>query len=185
MDAVVEPHAFDAFRGKAVDLLVTSPHSLLTLQRLPLDPHWRVLALAPKTSATLIAAGIRVELALSGGAAALAAQARPGPVLLLSSDLGGEEARQIRPDLIKVTTYYTCCPSALPPAALAALQHPYDILFASPSSVQNFLKLVPNGLHKVRQIFAHGRSTLSELEHKGHRALLIDMAKIEVFGVES
>ncbi len=149
------------------DLLVASPHAAAPLARVGLDPSWRVLALAPATSAALVSAGLPVHLEVPGGGAALAAAARPGPVLCATSDLGGEEVLRVRPDAIRWVLYRTVCPDALPAAALAALAGPFDVLFTSPSAVRNFDRLAPGALLRARRALCHGATTLAEVGRLG------------------
>jgi uroporphyrinogen-III synthase len=153
------------------DLLVTSPRAVPPLARLGLDPSWRVLALAPATAAALGAAGLPVHHAQPGGAAALAAAAGPGPLLYATSDLGGDEVLRVRPDAIRWVLYRTVCPDALPPAALAALAGPFDVLFTSPSAVRNFDQLAPGALARARRILCHGATTRAAVRTMGHDAV--------------
>ncbi|MDP2316130.1 MAG: uroporphyrinogen-III synthase [Pseudomonadota bacterium] len=149
------------------DLLVASPRAVGPLATVGLDPSWRVLALAPATAAVMHAAGLPVHLAVPGGGATLAAAARPGPVICATSDLGGDEVLRVRPDAVRWVLYRTVCPDALPAAAVAALDGPFDVLFTSPSAVRNFDRLAPGALARARRVLCHGATTLAEVETFG------------------
>jgi len=150
------------------DLLVTSPRAVLGLVAAGLDPTWRVLALSPRTDAAVRAAGLPVHLARPGGAADLAAAARPdAPVIAATSDLGGDEVRRVRPDARLWVLYRTCTPASLPPAARAALAGPFDVLFTSPSAVAGFERLAPGALHRARRRLCHGGTTLEAVAARG------------------
>lgn len=149
------------------DLLVASPRAAGPLAHVGLDASWRVLALAPTTSRALLAAGLPVHLAVEGGGAALAAAARPGPVICATSDRGGEEVLRVRPDAVVWVLYRTVCPAALPPDAVAALAGPFDVLFTSPSAVVHFAALAPGALLRARRVLCHGATTLLEVGRHG------------------
>lgn len=150
----------DRFRSAPADVLLTSPRGLDALP--PLDPQWRLLALAPKTAALARSAGLRVDEEVEGGAAALAARARPGVVLVLTSDLGGDEALRVRPDAIVVPTYRT-----LPVESLPAFDRPYSLYAASPSALRVFDALVPGGVAGAERVYARGATTLAEAQRLG------------------
>lgn len=158
-------------RGIDLDLLVTSPRSVPTLLSAHLPDRWRILALAPTTSRALAEAGIRVDLAVGGGGAALAGEARPGPLLLATSDLGGDEVRRVRPDVTVWVTYRTVCPVALPDEAVAALAGDYDLLAASPSQLRHLDALAPGAVARARAVYCHGGTTLDEAVRLGGHAL--------------
>lgn len=150
------------------DLLVTSPRAVPGLLSAGLPPGWRVLALAPTTAAAVQAAGLHVHHALVGGAADLAAVARPDvPVVAATSDRGGDEARRIRPDVLLWVLYRTVTPATLPEAARAALAGPFDVLFTSPSAVEGFERLAPGMLARARRRLCHGGTTLAAVEARG------------------
>ena len=113
---------------------------------------------------------MRVDEAIHGGGAALAAAARPGPLVALTSDLGGEEVRRIRPDAMLWVAYRTTCPPRLPRRAVMAMRHAFDVLFASPSAVNHFERLAPGRLADARTIFAHGATTAEAVRRAGRPA---------------
>ena len=154
-----DPVAVAAWADTPLDLLVTSPRSLPALQAAGPSPRWRVLALAPTTAAALRRGGFPVAVACSGGGAALAAVTRPGPVLLATSDIGGDEVLRVRPDTMRWVTYQTVCPADLPAAARAALLGAYEVLAASPSALRNLEALAPGAVARARCIRAWGGTT--------------------------
>ncbi|MFZ5476003.1 MAG: uroporphyrinogen-III synthase [Myxococcota bacterium] len=154
-----EPAGGDPPALTDADLLVTSPRAVPALARAP--GGWRVLALVPTTAAAVRAAGYRVDVEVSGGAADLARAGRPGPLVCATSDLGGDEVRRVRPDAVLWVVYRTVCPDALPPAAVAALAGEFDVLFTSPSAVRNFERLAPGALARATRVLCHGRTTLA------------------------
>jgi uroporphyrinogen-III synthase len=158
------------------DLLVASPRAVAPLARAGLLPGWRVLALAPATAAALRAADLRVDLAIDGGGEALARAAAPGPVLLATSDLGGDEVLRVRPDAIRWVVYRTVCPDLLPREAVAAMAGPFDVLFASPSAVRHFARLAPGAILHARRVLCHGATTLTELRRFGRAGEPFDLA---------
>lgn len=166
----------DAWRGRPAQLMVTSVRAVPAVAALVLDPAWHVLALAPKTAAALREAGVRVDLALAGGAAALAAAAGPAPLLALTSDLGGDEARKIRPDLVVVPVYRTAAPASLPPEAAAALAGDYALRAASPSALRNLDQLHPGAVARAVHVVAFGATTRLEAERLGARLVLEESA---------
>jgi uroporphyrinogen-III synthase len=173
-DAIAAPClAFEALNTPRpelpeADLLVTSPRVLPALASIGVPHGWRVLALAPATAATALALGLRVDRALAGGAAALAAAARPDhPVVTATSDLGGDEVQRVRPDAVRWVLYRTVCPPDLPAAARAALEGSFDVLFTSPSAVRHFDRLAPGALARARRILCHGGTTLAEVTRFG------------------
>lgn len=154
------------------DLLVTSPRSLPALRVFPPPARWRVLALAPSTAARLREAGVRVDEAVEGGAAALAARARPGPVVFATSDLGGEEVWRVRPDAVRWVTYRTEAPDDLPAPARAALAGgAYAVLATSPSALRHLERLAPGAVTHATHVLCHGATTLREAERLGGRAV--------------
>jgi uroporphyrinogen-III synthase len=162
---------FEVYRGQSLDILVTSPRGIEALKKLRLEAGWRVLALAPATVASAEKAGIHIDISCEGGAAKLAALSQPGPVVLLTSDLGGEEFLKVRPDGKVVAVYGSACPESLPEEALVAMQGVFDVFFASPSAAQHFNKLAPYGLERARKRFFRGRTTGEALENLGFTAL--------------
>lgn len=152
----------------AADLLVASPRAVPGLLAAGVDPTWRVLALAPTTARALVAAGLRVDVEVPGGGAALAAAARPdAPVIAATSDLGGAEVLRVRPDAAVWVIYRTVCPPALPAEALAALEGPFDVWFTSPSAVRNFARLAPGALARARRVLWFGATTAAEIAKHG------------------
>lgn len=148
------------------DLLVTSPRAAEPLARVGVPAGWRVLALAPATAAALVSRGIPVDHAQAGGGADLARVARAGPLVCATSDLGGDEIARVRPDVLRWVLYRTTCPPDLPPAARAALDGPFDVLFASPSAVRNFRALAPAA--RPRRALCHGATTLEAAALAGY-----------------
>jgi uroporphyrinogen-III synthase len=166
-----------ALRDQPLQLLLSSPRVVPAVIQLNPPVHWRILALAPRTSEALRQVGIRVDQAVVGGGAALAAEAGEGPLLLLTSDLGGAEVRGVRPDVQVWPVYRTVCPAALPDAALQAMEGDFDLLFASPSAVENFVRLAPGRLKKARHCYAHGGSTEAALRRHQRTAVSVDLAR--------
>lgn len=166
------PPSLDELRGAPLDVLVTSPRTVDAVVALVRDPQWRVLALAPKTSAALRARGVVVDDEVEGGAAALAGRARPGPVVLFTSDLGGDEALSVRPDLRVVPVYKTVAPPDLPEAAWAALSGDYALLAASPSALRYFDLLAPGAVARARRVWCRGATTFAEARRLGATTLL-------------
>lgn len=169
VDAVAAPTLYfeslpapnlDRFRSAPADVLLTSPRGLASLP--PLDPQWRLLALAPRTATLAREAGLHVDEAVEGGAAALAARARPGVVLVLTSDLGGEEVLRVRPDAVVIPTYRTC-----PVGELPTFAEPYSLLAASPSALRAFEALRPGGVARAERVYARGATTLVEAQRLG------------------
>lgn len=153
------------------DVLLTSVRAVDAVRRRGLPATWRVLALAPATAAAARAAGLTVAMERGGGAAEVARAARPDvPVVAATSDLGGAEVRKVRPDAYVWIVYRTVCPAALPPAALSAMEEPFDVLFTSPSAVHNFVALAPGALARAARILCHGRTTIEAVEALGHTA---------------
>lgn len=178
--ARIGPHAIVApclaFRAVAAarpdlagaDLLVASPRAVPGLLAAGVDPSWRVLALAPTTVTALSAAGLRVDVPVQGGGAALAAAARPdAPVIAATSDLGGAEVLRVRADAHVWVLYQTVCPPDLPADARAALDGPFDVWFTSPSAVRNFERLAPGALARARRVLWFGATTAAEIEKHG------------------
>ena len=169
-------------RAEPLQLLLSSPRVVPAVIQLNPPAHWRILALAPRTTAALRAAGIRVDQAVEGGGRALAAAAGEGSLLLLTSDLGGAEVRARRPDVQVVPVYRTVRPTALPQAALAAMEGEFDLLFASPSAVENFVLLAPGRLPQARRCYAHGASTGAALQRHQRAWLPADLGRPQDFG---
>lgn len=161
---------FLPYRGVDADLLVTSARAVARVRQLGPDPAWRVLALAPRTTAALAAAGVAVHHAATGGAAVLAAAARPQvPLLYPTSDRGGDEVRRVRPDVVIAVAYRTVCAERLPDDVVALLSSgaAFAAVFFSPSAVTCFRQLttaVPTCS------FFHGRTTAEALLAAGWRA---------------
>ncbi len=155
------PVAVHALHSGSADLLVTSPRAAEFL--LSPSPLWRILAVAPKTAHILLARGLSPAMTTTRGGGALATLARPGPVVLATSNLGGEEVLRVRPDAVIWPLYRTCCPDALPEDAIAALQAPFDVWFTSPSTIANFDRLAPGALTRAREIFWSGDTTRTAL----------------------
>lgn len=153
-DALLAP-----LRAAAADLLVTTPRSLPALLAAGVPDAWRVLALAPSTSRALRAAGLRVDVEVEGGGAALVAFARPGPVVLATSDLGGDDVLAARPDTVVWVTHVTRPPRSLPADALAALSTSYELLAGSPSALRHLDQLVPGAVARCARALCHGAST--------------------------
>ncbi len=153
----------DVLAARAPDrplLLVTTPRSVRVA--VLLAPGRTVWALAPRTSAELIAAGLSVHT-VDGGATELMALVDPAQSLLLTSDIGAARARRTWPRLEVLVTHVTGCPESLPSPALAALRSgaPYDVLVASPSAATNLERLAPGALASARRVLCHGASTLT------------------------
>lgn len=162
----------DPWRGRPVDLALTSPRAVEALAGLEVDPAWRVLALAPRTVAAALAAGLPVHEAVPGGAAELARRARPGlPLVAPTSDLGGEELRAARPDAIRVVVYRTVCPARLPEDARAALAGPYALVAASPSALHHLEALAPGAVARAEQVYAWGATTAAAARALGARRI--------------
>jgi len=157
------------FRGHAADVLVASPRAASALAAAGVDPRWRILALAPRTSAALRAEGLRVDVEVDGGGADLARLAGPGAVLFLASNLGGEEIASVRPDAVRWEAYRTLCPDRLPKevADLLTSGAAFDVFVASPSAVRNFEWLAPGALARAREVVCHGRTTLHAVQRLG------------------
>lgn len=153
------PDALDRWRGGPATLALTSPRAVPVVVALGVDSAWEVLALAPRTSAEALAAGLRVT-PVPGGAADLARRAGPGPLLLVASDLAGAELRPVRPDVVHLVSWRT-----LPAAALELPDGPFDVLFASPSAVDAFVGLAPGAA--IRHAWCHGRTTLDAARRAG------------------
>lgn len=170
-----------ALREEKVELLLSSPRVVSAVIALNPPAHWRILALAPRTTAALQAAGIRVDQAVEGGGAALASAAGNGRLLLLTSDLGGAELRAQRPDTQIVVVYRTACPTRLPDAAILAMEADFDVHFASPSAVENFVRLAPGRLERARRCYAHGGSTVAALRSRGRAVLAGQLARPQDF----
>ena len=85
-----------------VQILVTSPRGASVLaDRVGAGGRsggWQILALAGPTARALREQGLEPDVVAGGGAAALAACAAPGPLVHLTSDLGGAESARARPD---------------------------------------------------------------------------------------
>jgi uroporphyrinogen-III synthase len=129
---------------------------------------WQILALAGPTTRALVRRGIEATVVAEGGAAALAALAGPAPLVHLTSDLGGAESAKSRPDRVLWTGYRVVCPASLPDPVMKALRGPsYALWFGSPSAVQNFETLAPGAVLKASRVWAHGGTTLAELEGMG------------------
>ena len=153
-DALLAP-----LRAAPADLLVTTPRSLPALLAAGIPDAWRVLALAPSTSRALLAAGLRVDVAVEGGGAALVTAARPGPVVLATSDLGGEDVLAARPDAVVWVTHVTRPPACLPADAVAALTADYELLAGSPSALRHLDQLLPGAVARCARALCHGAST--------------------------
>jgi uroporphyrinogen-III synthase len=156
--------------GREADFLLASPRAGRAFAALEREAQWRVLALAPATTVALREAGVAVDVAVHGGGAALAAAARPGLVVALTSDQGGDEVRRIRPDALFWVAYRTTCPPRLPRRAVMAMREPFDLLFASPSAVNHFERLAPGRIADARTIFAHGATTADAVRRAGRAA---------------
>ncbi|GDX80649.1 hypothetical protein LBMAG42_24600 [Deltaproteobacteria bacterium] len=150
-------------------LCVTTPRSVRVA--VLLAPGRTVWALAPRTSAELIAAGLSVHT-VEGGATELMALVDPAQSLLLTSDIGAARARRTWPDLEVLVTHFTACPTALPFPARAVLAGttPYDVLLASPSAAENLEQLAPGALRAARRVLCHGSSTLTTASRLGAAA---------------
>ncbi len=159
------PVNLDRWRGHDADLLITSPRAVGAVPAL--DPAWRLLALAPETRRGLEDAGLRVDLSMRGGAAELASAARAGPVLHLTSNLGGDEVRRVRPDAWVYPAYITACPESLPAPVLEAVKAPYELLFFSPSAVRHLEHLLPGALAAAQRVWWFGDTTRVELAARG------------------
>lgn len=154
------------------DLLVTSPRGADTLVGRR-QPGWRVLALSGPTADRLRTLGIPPDLEGQGGAKALAALTRPGPVIHLTSDLGGAESAKARPDRLLWVGYQALCPAALPARLVEVLRHErYALWFGSPSAAQNFETLAPGATARAETIWAHGRTTLAFVDARGFKGQL-------------
>lgn len=160
------------------DVLVASPRSVPALARTGLRPGWRVLALAPATAAAMRAAGLRVDEDVRGGGVDLARAARPGPLICVTSDIGGQEVQKVRPDAVLWVVYRTVCPPSLPPDAIAALEGDFEVLLASPSAVRHFERLAPGALARARRVLCHGATTLAEARRLGVDAQAADIAAL-------
>ncbi len=170
--------ALEAFRGRAADVLVASPRGADALAEVGVDPAWRVVALAPRSAGALAARGVRVDEVVEGGGRELAAAARPGRVLALTSDRGGDEVLAVRPDAVRVVCYRTAPTAALPAAAHAATAGRYDVLFASPSAVSAFLALAASTVG-LRRAFCVGRTTLDAALAIGLPAVLVRLDPLD------
>lgn len=169
--------ALAPYRGAGADIAITSPRAVEALAGLPVDPAWRVLALAPRTAAAVRAMGWPVHVEVEGGGADIAARARPGPLLLPTSDRGGDEALRVRPDAVRLVAYRTDCPADLPAEARAAMAAPYDVLAASPSALEHLDRLAPGAVAGARVVWCHGRTTLDAARRLGAaRATSADLA---------
>lgn len=143
---------------EVADILVTSPRAADALGT-PL-PGWRVLALAGATADRLRAHGVEPAVVAEGGAAALAALAGPGPLVHLTSDLGGEESAGVRPDRLVWVGYHTQRPPALPIEVTDAIAAgDFAVWFGSPSAVRNFEELAPGAARRASVLWTHGGTT--------------------------
>lgn len=163
------PPSISALFAHPADLLVTSPRAA---EFLPDPPaNWRVLSLAPKTAEILLDRVIVPALTSRQGAAALTMLARPGPVIVATSDLGGQEVLRVRPDASIWPLYRTECPDSLPDAVRTALALTFDVWFTSPSTVANFEKLAPGALERAREVFWTGETTRIALAARTRRTV--------------
>lgn len=147
-------------------LLVTTPRSVAVA--VALSAGREVVALAPRTSAALAAAGIGVR-PVSGGVEQAMATLTPASTLLLTSDLGAEHAGRRWPTLAVLVTHRTVAPTSLPEAAVALLASgaAYAVFFASPSAVENFEHLAPGATARAAARYVHGASTAAALTARG------------------
>ena len=133
---------------------------------------WRILALAGPTRLALGELGLFPDVTVAGGAAALAALAKPGPLVHLTSNLGGEESASVRPDRVCWVGYRLERPRELPAAVLAALDAPpYALWGGSPSAVHNLHALAPRALPGAAVTWAHGQTTVEALTQLGVRSV--------------
>lgn len=160
------------------DVLLASPRAVGPVARVGIPAAWRLLALAPATATAARAAGLRVDEEVPGGGEDLARRARPGPVICVTSDIGGDEVRKVRPDARMWVVYRTVCPPALPEAARAALDGEFELFFASPSAIRNFARLAPGALARARRVLCHGRTTLEEATRLGVTGERADLAAL-------
>lgn len=162
--------SLDRWRGAPADVVLASPRVVPALAGVPLDPAWRVLALAPRTARAAREAGIGVDVEVTGGGAELARAARPGvPLVAPTSDLGGDEVRRVRPDAEAVVAYRTTCPERLPDDARAALAGPFRLYAASPSALKNLETLAPGAVARAERVYAHGATTADAARALGAR----------------
>jgi uroporphyrinogen-III synthase len=162
------------FRDLPVDLLITSPRAAGRVEPSDIAAAWRVLALAPRTRGALEARGIVVDLAVDGGAAALARRCGTGRVpVLVGSDRAGDEVRSVRTDTRLVIAYRTVAPAALPADALDATRGEFDLVFASPSAVENFAALVPGAIERASARWCLGRTTAAAVQARGLPARMV------------
>ncbi len=163
------------------DVLVTSPRGADVLAHAFLSRHrggWRLLALAGATAERLRSHGLEPDVLVSGGAASGARIARRGPLIHLTSDLGGAESFAVRPDRTLWIGYRTVCPDALPEPVQAALElGPYALWFGSPSAVHHLDRLAPGALGRAENVWAHGGTTLLALRDRHPRVI----ASLRVF----
>lgn len=150
----LDPHQLDPWRGRPARVALTSPAAVPAARALRLDPAWEVRVLAPGTLAAATAAGLSVHRAVEGGAADLVRNTGDRPLLLLGSDLAGDEARRANPALVHVVVYRTSRPGRLdlPPG-------PFDAFFASPSAVAGFLALAGPAAARLDHCLCFGRTT--------------------------
>ncbi len=155
-------------------LLVTSPRSVATATRVA--PGREVHALAPTTANALQVAGVTVARRVDGGVVDLIEGIDLHEAVLLTSDLGVQNARRW-PQLRAVATHRTTCPPALPDEARASLGGEYAVLVASPSAVINLEALAPGSVARARRVLCHGRSTLDAA--RAHGALAPEAYRLE------
>ncbi|MBM4391860.1 MAG: uroporphyrinogen-III synthase [Deltaproteobacteria bacterium] len=155
-------------------LLVTSPRGVPTAARVAAGRE--VHALAPATASALEAAGVRVARSVTGGVQDLVRGLELTEAVLLTSDLGVENARRW-PGLRAVATHRTTCPPSLPGEAVTALAGEYAVLVASPSAVTNLERLAPGAIARARRVLCHGQSTLDAA--RAHGALAPEPYRLE------
>ncbi len=155
-------------------LLVTSPRSVPIAARAAAGRE--VHALAPATANALHAAGVTVTRRVEGGVVDLVEGVDLREAVLLTSDLGVDNARRW-PELRAVATHRTTCPPGLPREARAALAGEYAVLVASPSAVVNLEQLAPGALARAQRVLCHGRSTLDAA--RAHGALAPEPYRLE------
>lgn len=154
----------DRWRGGPLVIGLSSPRAVPAAFALNLAPEWRVHALAPATARVAERAGLRVDLAVPGGGRELAASAEQLPFVLLGSQLAGAEVRAVRPNVTCIVAYRT-----IAPASINLPEGPFDLLFCSPSAIENFVNLAPGGFARARTVYCHGRTTAEAAERVGCR----------------
>ncbi len=147
-------------------LLVTTPRSVPVAVALSVGRE--VVALAPRTSAALVEAGVTVR-PVCGGVEQAMATLDPASTLLLTSDLGAHTAARRWPTMAVLVTHRTVAPASLPApaAALLASGTAFAVFFASPSAVENFEHLAPGAAARAAARYVHGASTAAALTALG------------------